>query len=658
MGVDAAHAWYHAPPRPTGERRTITLRVGLRPADLVDAPTTIDAYAALIIRDGTKLHIIPLLGAARGTKDDAAKARRSSRSAVAAELRGHHAAFARLARAQSAIYRRRVMPHLFVDLSKLPTGLYAVFPREAVFLGASRALARATDRIASALGAFSTTTTGRSRLLSEIERVVRDLDVSALRLSDAPLFPGKRPGRRTPAPIVAGIANDLLGATAAFADSLGTKPAQGDLTSVMTLNTANGTLSTRLFDGRLGLSRQVTSAFDVFGPGGPGTGLGAGTGSGRKNGGLSGVLGSLGGAFGTGRGVGVVGDGGDADDFGRGSGSGWTGGLGGILESLGVGVLGGGKGQTGMDTDGSSGGDGAVGGDSSMFESGEGGGGGGESGGGEIEVVSGAYWDEDAGVLVLGASSPQERENRLNSGGDSVVGINDDGEVVEVIVGGDPDGDDGSDDDGEGDDGEGDDGEGDDGEGDDGEGDDGEGDDGEGSGGPGGSGGVASTPDGEGEGNGGGRGGSSGRGRGTVPLSWGVITRGGGYTDPVDDGGTGGEGGGESGDGPVTPGGGVVDPPDGEGKGGGFGFWGGYNPPIGGETDPLVNPVPDGYAADSMGPPVARTVANHGGVHMESYSGTSGNGHPVTGLVSAGYVEEGGGQPNEGGGSGSPQREG
>jgi hypothetical protein len=53
---------------------------------------------------------------------------------------------------------------------------------------------------------------------------------------------------------------------------------------------------------------------------------------------------------------------------------------------------------------------------------------------------SGAYWDDDHGVLILGASSPQEAENRLSTGGDILLGVNADGDVVGLIVGGDPSG--------------------------------------------------------------------------------------------------------------------------------------------------------------------------------------------------------------------------
>ena len=132
-------------------------------------------------------------------------------------------------------------------------------------------------------------------------------------------------------------------------------------------------------------------------------------------------------------------------------------------------------------------------------------------------------------------------------------------------------------------------------------------------------------------------GGSGSSGRRRIPAgSLGTITRGSGYTDPSPDDGAGGGNGEGSEGGVVVPGGGVVDPPKGEGSTKGFNRWGGYNPPIGRELDPYINPG-HGYAAEGSDR-FRRTVSTQGPVHVEEMSGSTSTGVQADGLFSAGMA--------------------
>jgi hypothetical protein len=192
---------------------------------------------------------------------------------------------------------------------------------------------------------------------------------------------------------------------------------------------------------------------------------------------------------------------------------------------------------------------------------------------------------------------------------------------------GDDDGDEGGEGEGEGDDGEGE-GEG----GGEGEG-EGEEEDGET---PGGADPESSEQDDEGGvGQPGGDGGGGGRGH-VTGGSLGTITRGGGYTDPSPDG-DGDDGGAAGTPDVVRPGGGVSDPPK-NGETRGFARWGGYNPPIGRERDPYINPGDDYSAA--AGAPIRRSVSSQGSVRIEEFSGPTPGGSPADGLVSAGMAQD------------------
>ena len=629
-----------------GDRRRVILTVGIRPRDLIDKSRETDFYFCLVARSGPKIHFLPLLQAPRKNAKERAKL-------VAREVSDGHPQFARLARAQTSIYRRRVMSRVYVEAGSIPAGLYAVFPNGALYLGSARPIEKATRAIAESIEALALRTAGRAELLATISAALASIDPTEFLYCDTALFPvaANLTGWRSPSAFISGVVNDLAIESARFGEQLGIGLGGDAMTAVFTFNSANATLSTRLFDGASGLSRQLSSTFDVFPPGSTkpaGLTLGAGTrgfpsASGAQGGraGLSSLLTNFTQT---------------TDGFGRGTSS-VTGGFGGLLSSLGIGALGGSTGQAAMDTDGGTGGMGSTGstggtggtpnstpsGNQSMYAS-DGGGGGNTSGG--------AYWQETGGgtgYLVLGSSSPQETENRLNTGGEWAGGVNEDGDVIVVIIGGDPSGgggddtgggddgggdtgggdtgggDTGGDDTGGGDTGGGDEGGGDTGGGDEGADDTGGGDEGGGDG-PSGSGGGASIPVDDGTG-------GSGGGSGTTPLRGGIITRGGGYTDPNPEGGSGGNAGGAI---RVIPGGGVTDPPDDETGGGGYRFWGGYNPPIGRERDPLINPVREGFAANAG---AARIISNVGGVHVESFSGNGPGGYSVSGLMSLGLAE-------------------
>jgi hypothetical protein len=81
----------------------------------------------------------------------------------------------------------------------------------------------------------------------------------------------------------------------------------------------------------------------------------------------------------------------------------------------------------------------------------------------------------------------------------------------------------------------------------------------------------------------------------------------------------------------VTPGGGVTDPVDAGETPSRFGTFGGYNPPYGPDTDPIINPGAGAYAMREAS--ASKTVVEHRGVRMESHSGLSAGALPMDGLI-------------------------
>jgi hypothetical protein len=619
-----------------GQRRTGGLLVGIAPSDLVKRNQELDYCFCLIARRGLRLHFIPLLERRDG--------KRAAPERLEREAALHHPAFAQLMSAHSRIYRRKILPRLFVDARRVQPGLYAVFPSDLLYLGSARPIAAAARLIAENLEALATMTTGRGRLLREIEHAVGGLVPLSYRYADEPQFPVSTPQRRgkfSTERFASEVVTDLIAATLAFGEQIGVEIGVGGGTEVISYNAGNGTLSTRLFASDLGLWRQVTSAFDLLrGRPEPGVSLRRAFGPGRS---LRGDRSGL--NFGTDFGLDHTDPGTGFDPFGRGNTGGDFGGLGGLANSGGLGTLGGGQGQYLMDSDGGT----ITPGDFPGYDS--------DGhfwvGGDDGSEVGFRYGDDGSpeasatevaphgtviyyGEVTKWNFEPEDVTGGPGGGDQSGGGI--------PTVGGEPSGGQGGPDGGtDGDGGSPDGGNGGDAGGDTGgdTGGDSGGDTGGDTGGDaGGDSGGVPQPGGEGvqmpnpDAPDGGNEGVSpvGRSGPTVQAaSLGVITRGSGYTDPSPETSPS-PGGDESGEVHVRPGG--TDPTDESG----FGTWGGYNPPIGKEVDPLFGPTPGTYRpVDAV--VSARTVSLRDGVRTEELSGMTIAGRSADGIFSAGMIE-------------------
>jgi hypothetical protein len=606
--------------------------VGLRPADLVKRPKELDSYFCFIVPNVHKVHFFPLLEKTSGA--------RKGRDGLEREIKEHHPAFARLLAAHTRIYRDRVLPHPFVDPKSFRPGLYAICANDLCYLGSERRLNAVAGKLQKLLRTMATRKTGRGHLLKAIEETLADVTPSAFEyLGDAqyPVNSLKRKGAFAPERFACGVISSVVAATMNFARDLDTetgRPSEG-LTTLVTFNSANGSLSTSLFDSAQAFTRQVMSAFETA----RGIGfLGDLTGLGGFGTDVSGSSGGTGVGDDLGTDLGNFGRSGSGDftDFSDFFGDPTDGSGGGISPFASLG------GQEAMDGDG-----GSI-----------------APGGGYDE--GGHYWvDGDDGSKVGFGYGPDG--NPAPSAVDEVDG-NEVwyGEVTEWTFDPEPVTD------------------------------------------P-----APSTPDptptdptpadptptdptptdptptdptptdptpdggtpeppgtepaempapDDGSGTGGGSGpddggptfGTSRAGK-RQPL--GVFTRGGGYTDPAPE-----DGGGDSGGGVirVTPGGGVADPVDPEtpeGSVGGFGTFGGYNPGFGPDIDPLIYPVAGEYGM--TGSSASRTVADRGGVRVESHGGVSMSGARIDGLVGGcTFAPPGSGPPSRGGvmdvGTGEP----
>lgn len=589
-------------------KHLIRVIVGIQPRQLIQKQNSIPFFFTLVARSGSKLHFVPLVSTPHKNKNQ-------YKGRVSSEIAKHHPAFRTLARAHNTVYRRRVMSSLYVPTDVVSSGLFAIFPNTAIYLGNTGFINNACNEIAAALESLGKRAIGRAKLLTHITKVVESLDPTSFRYSDQPFFPASSSIKRPSITKFAGsVVGDLTSEVARFARNIGNAMGPGGMTTVFTFNSASATLSTRVFDVRAGLSRQLTSCFDVFiTPGRSSTVMpGSGFESLRNN---RSELPNLG--------FSSISTLPTRDSFGRGT-SQIAGGLGGLLRSLGVGPLGGSRGQQGMDSDGAAG---PPSGSPTRMNQVASGGEEGQGGG----YTSGSYWDMNAQVLVIGADSPQDATEKLANGGDLVAGINENNDIVVLITGAEPgqgdseDRDTNDNDESEGApdleddnsaDNDGDDTDPKEDDGDD-TGDEDTDDEGDG---PSGSGGDAGMTVDDGSS------GSSG-------FTLGTITRGGGYTDHGDNDEE------DPGSGPmVRPGGEVIYPAEGDTGGLGFSFWGGYNPPIGGETDPVINPVNDGHVFEGV-PKPSVSVMNYAGIRVEQFSGFSGGGYPIDGLVSLGMAE-------------------
>jgi len=650
------------------QRRKLRVLIGLRVGDLVVKREALDYFFALVARDGLKLHIVPLIGQNPGCAPH-------NLSKLVGEVAAHHPAFADFMRAQTSLYRRRIVPRMFVDARKVATGLYAVMSHDLVYLGSSSAVEQATELIRGGLDNMAKTGTGRGRILSNIKRAVDHISPLEYQISrgDEIRFPRLTRqclGTFSTERFFYDIVTSLVAEVLRFGNRVGARVGLGAATPVITFDSANATLTTHTFDPQIGFARQATTGIDIFSIAAPRTSTlkrlprpvpGAARGAPPRA-----VAARRIGVDAFGNPAMIAGAFGGLLDFG-GFGSGFAPRSNELTGSMGDGppISGGGGG----DYDYSSNGRVEPG---SSFESGT------WSSDIENHQVVGTengkvYVVGDDGSIVgfdFGPNGPDPIAVGVDENGDPVLYgdttvINfgaDEGETVEGNSGR-SGGDSGGDDKDRNQD-------------------QSPVDAGTPTGPTGDAPTAAGTPQPD-DGDGGGDDPESPRFGGGIPGSssspppgppsfdggmpsrgmGGVVTRGGGYTDPrVGDDGQGGGGdtgagaegrqGAGGGGGPsgasgggfyiaggglkIIPGGGVVDPPSDLVAAGGFQFWGGYVAPLGGEADPNLT-----GGAGMSGPPTARTITVRDGVHIEDYLGETPAGFRADGLFGAGVIDTG-----------------
>ena len=578
--------------------------VGLRPSDIVKRAKDLDSYFCFIVPNAHKVHFFPLLdkGGGGGAK---------AREGVKREIKDQHPAFSRLLAAQTRIYRDRVLPHPFVDPKSFRPGLYAVCSNDLCYLGSEQRLNAIAGSLQKSLRLLSTRRTGRGAVLKVIEKTLADLSPAAYEYSNAVQFPMlslKRRGAFAPERFACGVVSSVVAATLNFARDLGVdsgRPGDG-LTTLITFNSANGSLSTSMFDSVLGLTRQVMSGFETGRGIAELTDLAGLTGFGTDPG-TDGTTDPTGGDLGTfGRGGGR-GNGGLTDLFGDLFGGDSTGGSGGVSSFSRFG------GRAAMDGEG---GDASPGDFPGYDEGGKywvngsdgskvgfGYGPDGNPAPAAVDEVDGTtvlygdvtVWTFDPEPIDPEPVDPEPVDPEPTDPQPTDPEPTDPEPTDPEPTDPEPPGTDPAEmpapDDG--------------------------------------SGGGGGGPD---DGTGGGGGGPTfGTSRGGRPVPLGVFTRGGGYTDPAPD-----DGGGDGGGGGVVviPGGGLVDPVDPDTPGGqtGFAGFGGYNPGFGPDLDPLIYPTAGDYSATGTAS-VSRTVTDRQGVRVETHGGVAMSGASLDGLV-------------------------
>jgi hypothetical protein len=166
--------------------------VGLCPSDLVDRREQLEYFFSLVVRSGNKVHFVPLIEDKLGTPDTALLER---------EVRQHHGAFARFTDAHTGIYRDQVLPHPYLETDAIPTGLYAVFSADLIYLGETKETRAAADGILSALARIATEPIGGGAFVRDLsgKRGRLGLPGSGLGRSTEPLAVGAAvPRRRRP----------------------------------------------------------------------------------------------------------------------------------------------------------------------------------------------------------------------------------------------------------------------------------------------------------------------------------------------------------------------------------------------------------------------------------------------------------------------------
>ena len=239
-------------------RRIVT--VGLRPADLVTRPQDFDSYFCFIVPNGHKVHFFPLLPKSAPAQN--------GREGLQRELEERHPAFARLMAAHTRIYRNRVLPHPFVDPKSFRPGLYAICANDTCYLGSERRLHSIAGKLQQHVRTLAERKTGRGVVLQAIEETLAKVTPADYEYSSEVHFPIaslQRRGAFASERFACGVISSVVAATLNFARDIGTasgRPSDG-LTTMVTFNSANGALSTSLFDSVQRLTRQVMSAFET-----------------------------------------------------------------------------------------------------------------------------------------------------------------------------------------------------------------------------------------------------------------------------------------------------------------------------------------------------------------------------------------------------------
>jgi hypothetical protein len=261
---------------PNVGRRTLPVQVELSPQDLIQNQDNLDFYFCLISCYQMKLHFIPLIA-----HDNSQGLRREK---LNQEVEQHHPAFVKLMHKQTTIYRRDVFeffPDLIISVKSVQPGLYAVFPHKLAYLGTNRIVERATRTVINTIENLGTMTTGRASVLREIEESINQVDSANFdysRAAESPFSGGNQQISSAINRLATRAVTNVVASLAEFGEAAGINFGLGAATSVISFNAATGMFSTRMFDSKLGLWRQVSSGFDL--PVGRGSGFAA---SGAKN---------------------------------------------------------------------------------------------------------------------------------------------------------------------------------------------------------------------------------------------------------------------------------------------------------------------------------------------------------------------------------------
>ncbi|MCX4993573.1 hypothetical protein [Streptomyces sp. NBC_00568] len=237
----------------SGRSRSAWCDVGLRASDLVERADALSYYFCLVVRRDFTLHFIPLL--AKDHESDATHT-------LSKEAEGGHRAFRALMASQAQVYGQQVLrriPALWHRTKRVQDGIYAVWPSGLTYLGSAPDIAAAGTVLADALGQMKDSAQGRARLLRSAEDALDGLSPDRYAYSDEPAFPSGGVGAIER--FAMAVVNPLTAGLLAFSKDVGLSRARG----IITFSASTGMLSTRLFDTRIGLWRQLSTGFDFPG---------------------------------------------------------------------------------------------------------------------------------------------------------------------------------------------------------------------------------------------------------------------------------------------------------------------------------------------------------------------------------------------------------